>query len=521
MKKENNKFMQGAFLLTISVILTKIFGMFFKVPLSYILNDEGMGYFNTAYTIYGFFYIICTAGVPKAMSLVISEYNAREKSVTSDKVLANSIGFFFKIGIISTILNIICAPVLVILIGNKSALYTVLAVSPSIVFSCVAGALRGYLNSEGKLGKIAVSQLLEAVFKLFVGLFLAWISVRLLLPLPLISAFSVLGITIGSIVSFIYLIKSSNIRKNRNNYKQNDKLMRFECRNKIVKTAFPLSASSAILNLTGIVDTALIIRGISKVGLTEAQANSIYGNYSTLALPMLNMVIALISPIALAYLPKLSDSYLNGNSNEFKKKASELLNFSNIVSILAACSFAFYSFDILDLLFSSNSSAIGAELLSALSLSVVLLSSLTVVNTVLESVGRVRYTIISLSVGSIIKMLFSYILITKCGYGIMGAPLATAISYAVSLSISVFISELCGLRLSVFKNLLINMAICAFSFIAPYRAMYIIGRPANSFLRLCLCCTLSVLLYFIFILIISFIPKFCRKIFKMHKNNCI
>ncbi len=520
MKKENNKFMQGAFLLTISVIFTKIFGMFFKVPLSYILNDEGMGYFNTAYTIYGFFYIICTAGVPKAMSLVISEYNAGERRITSDEVLENCIGFFFKIGIISTVLNIICAPLLVIAVGNKNALCTVLAISPSIVFSCVAGALRGYLNSEGRLGKIAVSQLLEAVLKLIIGLVSAWIGMRLLLPLHVISALSVLGITIGSIVSFVYLIKTSNIRKKNNNYKQNSKLIKTECRKKIVKTAFPISASSAVLNLTGIVDTALIIRGISSLGLTDTQANSIYGNYSTLALPMLNMVIALISPIALAYLPKLSDSYLSGDSNKLKKKASELLNFSIVASIIAACAFGFYSFDILDLLFSSHSSAMGAELLTALSASVVLLSLLTVVNTVLESVGRIRATIISLSVGSIIKMIFSYILIAKCSYGIIGAPLATAISYAVSLSISVFIAELSGVKLSVFKKLFVNLIIGIFSFMIPYRAMYIFGKPANPFLRLCLCSVLSVLLYFIFGLTASVFSKLCRKIFKMHKKDC-
>ena len=68
--KDNSSFAKGAILLTVSTVLVKVFGIFYKIPLSYILTDEGMGYFNTAYTIFSFFYIVSSAGVPKAISIL-------------------------------------------------------------------------------------------------------------------------------------------------------------------------------------------------------------------------------------------------------------------------------------------------------------------------------------------------------------------------------------------------------------------------------------------------------------------
>ena len=71
---ENNRkykggMIRGAIWLTISGLVVKFLGLIYKIPLSYILSDEGMGYFNSAYTVYTFFYLICSAGIPKAISI--------------------------------------------------------------------------------------------------------------------------------------------------------------------------------------------------------------------------------------------------------------------------------------------------------------------------------------------------------------------------------------------------------------------------------------------------------------------
>ena len=74
---KDKQFIKGAFALTFSAILVKLVGVIYKVPISYILGDEGMGYFNSAYTLYGFFFLICSSGIPKAITMVVSDRMAR------------------------------------------------------------------------------------------------------------------------------------------------------------------------------------------------------------------------------------------------------------------------------------------------------------------------------------------------------------------------------------------------------------------------------------------------------------
>ena len=77
----------GTFSLAVSTIIVKILGLIYKIPLSSILGDEGMGYFNSAYTVYAFFYLLCSAGVPKAVMILVSEANARGKGINERTIL--------------------------------------------------------------------------------------------------------------------------------------------------------------------------------------------------------------------------------------------------------------------------------------------------------------------------------------------------------------------------------------------------------------------------------------------------
>ena len=78
-KMQTETAQSGAFVLTLSAVIVKLLGVIYKVPLMQLMGEEGMGYFNSAYTVYTFFYLLCTAGVPKAVMIVTSEarFNGR------------------------------------------------------------------------------------------------------------------------------------------------------------------------------------------------------------------------------------------------------------------------------------------------------------------------------------------------------------------------------------------------------------------------------------------------------------
>ena len=72
-QKGSGGIFRGTLLLSVSTLLIKVLGVIYKIPLASYLGDEGMGYFNSAYTVYAFFYLVCTAGVPKAVASAIRE----------------------------------------------------------------------------------------------------------------------------------------------------------------------------------------------------------------------------------------------------------------------------------------------------------------------------------------------------------------------------------------------------------------------------------------------------------------
>ena len=517
-KQRNNAFFKGTLSLSVSVIVTKILGVAFKVPLSYIITDEGMGYFNTAYAIYGLFYILCTAGVPKSLTLVLTSYRKELSDDASDReVLKHGMSVFAKIGAFSTLLCIICAPVLARAVGNKTAYLSIMCVAPSIFFVSLGGVLRGYLNSTEKLTAIAVSQLCEGIIKLFWGLCFALIGMKMNASVSVISALAITGISVGSATSFIYMYIKAFPHKTQNKQRQNKLYSSKDIRRKILKNALPIALSSTLLNLSSMLDLALIIRCLVRNGMSEANANAVYGNYTTLAVPMFTLVISVLTPVATSYMPRLSSLDLSGDRKGFSKSLNALLLITLSVSVPASLAFYFYSFDLLDVLFSLQSSVTGAPMLIALSFGVVLLSTLTVINTALESQRKIMSTVFSLLFGCVVKTIVSYILIAHSSAGILGAPIGTVISYSASLAVSLMILEGSGIRIYPILKVLLLYIIGLVSFYPPYKLIYSTSLLYTSFLSMSLALIISLVTFALLLMVVYLV--FTRfLVFKMHKN---
>ena len=516
---KDTSFLKGTLALSISVIVTKIIGVGFKVPLSYLLGDSGMGYFNTAYAIYGFFYILCTAGVPKAMTLVLRGQDIDDTGADNSLyILKSALRLFGTIGLIATLINIICAPALAEFIGNRKAILSILAIAPSILFVSLSGALRGYLNSYEKLTNIAASQLIEGGIKLVIGLLFACFGVMKNMPTNVISALAILGITMGTSISFLYMLISIYNPKARDKSKQNNVLTTRKNSREIRRIAFPIALCSSLLNLSSTLDLAIIIKRLIKSGYSEIYANSLYGNYTTLAIPMFTLVISVLAPLATSYMPRLSSSAAKGEHGNFRVELNKLLTITVLISVPASLAFFFYSFDLLDVLFSVQSSAIGADMLIFLSMGICFLTVLTVINTALESRGQIGITVFSLLLGAAIKVAISYFLIGRSGVGILGAPIGTVISYAVSLLVSLFALELTGVKTHSVSVLLTTFFVGAISFYPPYKLIYTTGLGKHSFVSMMLALSVSGLIYGVMMLIIH--VAVCKKgMFKLHKKD--
>ena len=435
-----SKIIKGTLSLTLSTVIVKILGLIYKIPLASLLGDEGMGYFNSAYTVYAFFYLICTAGVPKAVMILTSEAKAKNEKERAVGIVRVAAIAFMLLGLIVSILFILLANSLARLIGNSRSAFTMVCIAPSILFISLAGVVRGYLNAEMRLLEIAVSQVIEGVGKLAFGLLFAMIGIRLNLPLSVVSAFTILGVTLGALAGVLYLLVCAKIKiigkKTEQKIKRegNSKIIR-----RILSISVPITLSAAAMSITNVIDLILIMRGLQNNGYTESVANSLYGNYTTLAVPMLNLALSLITPVSIAFIPSFTQRYVKGDFEGLFSSAKNALKLTAFITAPVTLGMFFYSREILSVLFSDSGIDVGAPLLCLLCPAILFSSALLIVNSLLEAAGKVRAPIWSMLAGSIAKIAVSYVLISRSDKGIMGAPIGTSVCYGISLIIALIL----------------------------------------------------------------------------------
>ena len=97
--KKGQTFVEGALILMIANMLVKVIGAVFKIPLNYLLGDDGMGYFGTAYTVYNWLFIVATAGLPVAISKMIAESKAMGNYKEMKKIFSVSYKLLVIIGV--------------------------------------------------------------------------------------------------------------------------------------------------------------------------------------------------------------------------------------------------------------------------------------------------------------------------------------------------------------------------------------------------------------------------------------
>ena len=462
-------FIKGAASLSLAALLVKILGVAYKIPLSHILGDDGMGYFNTAYTVYTFFFLICTAGVPKAITLLVTE-STKEKNKSTGSLLKTAKLTFIIISMAIAVLFASLSFSIAGFIGNRRAAFAMIAIAPAIPFIAGASIYRGYLNGYMRFGTVAVSQFIEAALKLALGLAISAIGTHLNLSSEYIAAGAISGITLGSIVTYIHLLIASKRLNKIENIGQNSKFNKALIR-EIFKISLPITLSSGVMSLVNIIDLSVIIRGLERSGYTENLSTMLYGNYTTLAVPMFNFVLSVISSICISALPLLSELAVSKRETELQNSiiyASKMLSF---FAIPATIIFAFFSREVLVILFDRGSVALGSALLTMLSPSVAIIALLMIVNTALEAKGNYIIPLLSMSIGGLAKIIASTILVANTDLAIWGAPIGTFISYVASVSFSLTIYQRRIGRVWELANGFIKSAVCAAIAVVPTIAL--------------------------------------------------
>lgn len=429
-KNSANGFLSGVFILSLSTVIVKVIGLACKIPLIALLGAEGMGYFNSALEIHALLCVISTAGLPVALSMLISARRERGDGVGIRKIWRTALALFLLLGGVCSLALSCFAPAVSKGIGNPDAAASVAAIAPSLLFVCFASAVRGYFQGFGYMTPTAVSQLIEALGKLVFGVIFAYMALESGKALPVAAAYSVFGITLGTALSALYLwfSKARNKRYDINSsISQTPNVKKQKTVSTLLKIAFPITVSSAVLSVTRMIDMSLILRRLSDIGVSSSRANEIFGSYTTLSLPVFSLVPSLITPIALSLVPQLSAAIEKSSSEGQGRVLSDSMRLTVLFAIPSSMGIALYARPILSILFAGQYEAIdiASPLLSILGASVVFSCVITTTNAVLQSYRKTVLPIISMAVGSVIKIISAYVLIGIESIGVYGAPIST------------------------------------------------------------------------------------------------
>ena len=461
LNKRRNMFFSGVIILTIANILIKVLGMAFKIPLVNLIGSTGMGYFNKAYTIYTWLYMISTGGIPVAISIIISDCRAKGRYIELSKVYKIAMRLLAAIGFLGTAAMIITAIVLKQANGNNVYL-CMIGIAPTLFFICIASAMRGYFQGYQNMLPTALSELVEALGKLILGLLFANYAINVCgysveNEPHIVAAFAISGVTVGVLLGMalmflckiLFKVRSLDLAEPSFECESTKKLCK-----KIITLAIPITISSSVMSLASLIDSTVVCWILQYIcHMTELEATTVYGNYSGYAVPLFNMPPALIYPISYSIVPVIASAV---SEKDAGKKTSVTISSFKIAALIAtpsALGLSVLAKPILMLLYSNRPDEVNqaSPLLSILAFSVFCLGILTIGTSTLQACGYERKPIISMGVGAVVKILTSLILVPFMG--IYGAPVGSFLCYMTATVLNMyFVVKYCGVRPKIYTT---------------------------------------------------------------------
>lgn len=495
-KKAANLFVSGVFVLAISNLIVKIIGVMLKVPLTQLIGNTGMGYYNSAYDVYVWLYMVSTAGLPVAISMMISESRTNGNFREAKKIFKITLMLFIIVGLVGMSVMIFGSNLISKYFYKLDGVQlAICAIAPTLFFICVSSAIRGFFQGYQNMVPTAISEVIESLGKLCFGIAFAWWAMNNIpdsdpMKYAKAAAFTILGLTIGVALSLIFLI----IRKatfneelyNAQYRTEKSDTMPVRTGKQILKTliviAVPITISSSVMSFTTMLDGMIISNRLQMIGLSEKDVADILGYFKTQVVTFFNLPPVLIYPISGAIVPYLSSLRVSANKEKIHSLMNSAIRVASLIAIPCAFGMSVLSEPIIKLLFASTYVDTSAGLLSIQALAVFFVAMLAMTTSILQAHKFERKPIISMLAGGVVKLASSWILIGNKDIQIYGAPIGTLLCYiTIVLFNFYFVAKYVGFIPDfkrVFVRPLIASIICAAAAFGSYNLL-ILALPSK------------------------------------------
>ena len=413
--------------------------------MNHIVGDTGMGYYSHAYTLYTCFFMIATNGLPVALAMMLSESRSKGQIRQAKKIFRIALMLFVVVGFIGMCIMLIGAQAYSEHILHADVtVYCIMAIAPTLFFISIASAYRGYFQGYQQMLPTAVSQLIESLCKLFLGIVLATYALRQGYAIYIVAAYAAIGLTVGAALGMTFLwfykLLFNEAKYNAEFLEQTAESDYIESSRTILKRlaviAIPITISSSVMSITNLFDAVLVERILQAIGMTEEAATTVYGNYTSLAVPMFNMPPYLIYPISYSIIPILTMARGSGDQERANRIMESSLRVAVLIGLPCALGMATMSKPILSLFYKAQSVDMAWSLLTLLAPSTFFVCMLSVTNAILQANGFERKPLYSMLAGAVVKIVSNYFLLYAVG--MYGTPISTFLCYLTATAMNLY-----------------------------------------------------------------------------------
>ena len=438
--KKTNKDKKGSFIIQASVLaaaslIVRFIGFLYRLPLTALIGDRGNAIYSAGYYIYTFLLILSSAGLPAAISRLVSTRIAKGEYRNAQKIFRVSMIFAGAAGAIGMLVLFFFAEPIAKMVDSPNSVYCLQTLAPTLLIVGVMSVYRGYLQGMNIMTPTAVSQIFEQVFNAVFSVYLAWVLVKQSIPLG--AAGGTAGTGIGALAGLIVVMIFYNRMKPeiRHNMRIEEKGIYQETTGEafknLVVTAFPIIAGTAVFSMTNLIDMKMVMSGLMSSGaFTEAEAEVLYGQLSGKYVTLTTFPVSISSAMATAAIPNIAMAVTVGNKKEVKRKINTALKLAMIISIPAAVGIGVLGDQILRMLFPSYPE--GGVLLKVGAISIAFLSFCQIVTGVLQGIGKIQVPVIGALLGAVVKIALNWILIRIPSINVVGAVISTDVCYLVA-----------------------------------------------------------------------------------------
>lgn len=453
MKKST--FVKGAFITTLGIVISKILGIVYVIPFHAVIGEKGGALYGYAYTIYLFFMSLSSAGIPLAISKIISEYqslgyhNVKQRAFLMGKRMALLLGF------VCFLLIMLFAPFLARAIlgdvtgGNtiEDVTFVVRVIGIAILIVPLLSIYRGYFEGHRFMSPSSISQVVEQIVRVFIIIFGSFLAIKVF-KLSLTSAVGIalFGATAGAIAAYLYLF----VKRVKNKKKFNEKIRSVNepivsdkvILKKILIYAVPFIMIDLFKSLYNYIDMVTVVKGlVNHASYSAKDAEIVYGMLSTWSAKFNMIILSVSTGVVVSLIPNLAESVIKNKQKDVENKITQALGMLLFLTVPMTLGVSFLAKPIWTLFY--GNSQYGPSVLSYYIFVGLFVGLFTAMVTTLQSLKDYKAVFTSLIVGVIVKLLLNTNLLIAFNkmhfpayYGVITASI---LGYLVSFVVCLFI----------------------------------------------------------------------------------